>query len=352
MLWQQFFVAERVPGEVYPPINMRKLIVTSRNSLKLVYLDATKQRQVEFLDFSNFDYETFDYNNIASPPKLTIDYRRQNQQQRIRAHIPSDEEARDGNTLTILGESFGTETFPQFILFDATSQTETETDEPATATITFEYPTWLLADILFRRLSKVTHRFVNGLNSQYVALRTKVRNVAGAVGENEHNQRYDHMMNWGRLLIGHTWEQIQKYQDVATPAGERPTAAEIEGLVEKCESQFPHVEATEQFFIDQDHKKWYINHQHRNISLANEDGTPGETLRTINDEYYDPATGVDHAAAEEEFGRCVKTCFGLAWADKRRVLRKTIQYSYGWSDNAVTFPQSQLTDPSTLEEQV
>ena len=241
------------------------------------------------------------------------------------------------------------DTFPKYHLWD---DTETETDEPATETITlFDEPTWLFQDIMFRRLYQVTRNFLDGIKAEMVPLLQKTDQLAGGTGDDEDHRKFDHAANLGRGLIGHTWDEINKLSDTTIPVGKRKTHAQVEALVEKVEAVFPDSAAIDKFFIRHDESLWYHVRQNRQIRLVADDYKPGEIVRNINEEHIakTPPHHVDQAAAETAYAACIKTCFRQAWQDRRDRLRKEIHYSYGWGDTAITFPKSQLTDESTLE---
>ena len=337
----------------YPTIQLKKFILTAIDKFKFVYTDESNTRKVDEYNLSGLRQDLF--NRMNFPEYSTEGYINVSNKSSVRiGHFTSVGEGiplavdiicvGEGDFRSIGVHGDKQSTFPKYWV----AQGESETDEPATSTINlFEEPLWLFQDIMFRRLSQVTKRFINGLDIQYVQLRSKSRQLASPPGDTVSHQRYDHTVNWGRLMIAHCWEAINNLSDVKEE--DLPLARRlVEGYVKKVEEQIPHSETAEEFFIDHHQGQWYTVHQNRHIRYANPDGTPGDLIRNINAEYTNDEGVLNAPAAEAEFKRCTTTCFARSWGDKRRQLRSTIQVSYGWGDTEVTFPKSQLTDESTL----
>ena len=340
-----------------PDVTYKKLIMTSIDSFKVAYVDNVKNKRFvkDFNLLTLGDNRT--YNNIFTRPMLTFhDRMRYREDPETHLGIPYLELRITLFTSNNLGASIGVgaNTFSEFPIYSVAPD-ETETDEPATATITLpfdEQPIWLFQDLMFRRLYRITRKFLDGLNAERVALLTKVDQLAGGVGDDEDHRRYDHAANLGRGLIGYTWEQINILSDTSIPDGKKKTRAEIETLIEKLEATFPDQHAIDKFFVRHDEVNWQDVRQNRQIRLVGDNYRPGEILKNINEEHLktkNGVTAVDQVSAENEYARCVKQCFRSAWADRRDRPRHTIQYSFGAGDSAATVPKSQLTDESLLE---
>ena len=342
--------------EKAPDVTYKKFIVTSMTRCKVVHIDnATNTRVVteyRIPDTFNPDKE---YQNINAIPPVSlfkmIESTRDDDNNPVKTTLlfircHSNTRQTISNVLTGYPES----SFPLFLLADG----ETETDEPATETITLpfaEEPIWLFQDFMFRRLYPITRNFLEGLNAERVALLTKVDQLAGGVGDDEDHRRYDHAANLGRGLIGYTWEQINILSDDTLPASKKKTRAEIVSLIEKLEATFPDREAIDKFFVRHDEVNWQDVRQNRQIRLVGKNYKPGEILKNINSEHLktkNGVTAVDQVSAENEYARCVKQCFRAAWSDRRDTPRHTIQYSFGAGDSTGTVPKSQLTDESLL----
>ena len=186
-----------------------------------------------------------------------------------------------------------------------------------------------------RRLTVLAREIAKVTSHSNLVLKTKSRDVdltssplasSETYKTNDSIAQSDHTINWGRLLIGYAWTQVQ-----AAVSGEADAPAKdtVETLVDKVEANLSDADNVEKFYLTHDITSWRTCHNDRAIHIAelDNDFAPGEVILNINDQHKDNNNVVIEEDAEASFHTCVTDDFYSAWSSSDRELLTTRTYT-------------------------
>jgi len=266
-------------------------------------------------DFGNLDFRAFEDGKLM-PPNFNNNNFKFAMMDAGELHItfdtPIPSDASIPKTLDLTFDD--AMTYPHYI-FTASGETET----PETA---MKMPNWIkhpsrkaVSNALKVRVARVAHRFAEGYSYSWAYLNTQYKTMSGLITNDPGNtpkeveavQRRDATANWGRLLIGYVYRQVDRFKR----SSDKQSYTAIHELVELLEAQIPSRYTIQEFHNRINVEGWLKYTSNEDTKLGREIWTRRETfgrwkkLYDINDNNTDGNDDLNTKKAEAEYGEII-----------------------------------------------